>query len=135
MNALSRNLEYALKRYEVPFQLVKGLEFFNRKEVKELCAYLQLAYNTSDSMAFKRIVNLPTRGIGTASLNRLIAYANLTNESYFEAAKKRTKYGTLQQEQKLSSEVCRSDRQTEKMVDEGDDLEIVLSVLIQAPNI
>ena len=55
MNALSRNLERALKRYGVPFQLVRGLEFFNRKEVKDLCAYLQLAHNPSDSVSFRRI--------------------------------------------------------------------------------
>jgi DNA helicase-2/ATP-dependent DNA helicase PcrA len=132
MNALSRNLEYALKRYEVPFQLVKGLEFFNRKEVKDLCAYLQLAYNTSDSMAFKRIVNLPTRGIGIASLNRLIAYANLTNESYFEAARKADEIPglTARAKNSLQKFVGLIDK-LRKMVDEGDDLEIVLSVLIQ----
>ena len=131
MNALSRNLEYALRRYNVPFQLVRGLEFFNRKEVKDLCAYLQLVYNPSDSMAFKRVVNLPARGIGTASLNRLFAHARQNDEPYFETARKPDEIpGVTARARKSIQKFVELIDRLRKSIDDGDDLEVVLSVLI-----
>ncbi len=76
MNALSRNLEHALRRENVPFQLIRGLEFFNRKEVKDVMAYLRLAYNPADTVSFSRIINEPARGIGKTTLNKLAAHAS-----------------------------------------------------------
>ncbi|MCL2349096.1 MAG: UvrD-helicase domain-containing protein [Planctomycetaceae bacterium] len=87
MNALSRNLEHALRRMNVPFQLVRGLEFFNRKEIKDIVAYLQLFYNKSDTVAFLRIINEPRRGIGNTTVARIENHAYRLGLSHFEAAR------------------------------------------------
>ncbi|MDR1383525.1 MAG: UvrD-helicase domain-containing protein [Planctomycetaceae bacterium] len=87
MNAVSRNLEHALRRYSVPFQLVRGLEFFNRKEIKDIVAYLQLLYNRNDTVAFLRIVNEPRRGIGQATLERIGKHAFQIGVSHLDAAR------------------------------------------------
>ncbi|MDR1493037.1 MAG: UvrD-helicase domain-containing protein [Planctomycetaceae bacterium] len=87
MNALSRNLEHALRRHNVPFQLVRGLEFFNRKEIKDIVAYLQLLYNHNDTVAFLRIINEPRRGIGQTTLERIGKHAFQTGVSHLDAAR------------------------------------------------
>ena len=87
MNALSRNLEHAMRRNNVPFQLVRGLEFFNRKEIKDIIAYLQLLYNKSDTVAFLRIINEPRRGIGRTTMERIEEHAFLLGVSHLDAAR------------------------------------------------
>ncbi len=87
MNALSRNLEHAMRRNNVPFQLVRGLEFFNRKEIKDIVAYLQLLYNRSDTIAFLRIINEPRRGIGRTTLERIEEHAYRLGVSHLDAAR------------------------------------------------
>src|SRR5262245_48442020 len=74
-NALSRGLERALRLYNVPYELVGTLEFYERKEVKDLLAYLRVLSNPADAVSFLRIVNTPTRGIGKTTLERLRAWA------------------------------------------------------------
>lgn len=67
INALSRNLEFALRRAKVPFRLVRGLEFYARAEIKDILAYLKLIANPSHDVAFSRIINVPARGIGKST--------------------------------------------------------------------
>lgn len=74
-NALSRGLERALRLYNLPYDLVGTVEFYERKEVKDLLAYLRVLANPADSVAFLRIVNTPTRGIGRTTLERLRTWA------------------------------------------------------------
>jgi DNA helicase-2/ATP-dependent DNA helicase PcrA len=75
INALTRALETAFVKHRVPFQIVKGLAFYERKENRDVLAYLRLLVNPKDDMAFLRIVNEPPRGIGKVSLDRLQEYA------------------------------------------------------------
>jgi len=75
MNALTRSLESAFVKHGVPFQIVKGLAFFDRKENKDILAYLRLIVNPNDPIGFMRIVNEPARGIGKVSLDKLVAFA------------------------------------------------------------
>lgn len=86
MNALTRNLESAFIKQAVPFQIVKGLAFFERKENKDVLAYLRLLVNPADSLSFLRAVNEPARGIGKVSLDHLAAYAELNQIPMLEAA-------------------------------------------------
>jgi DNA helicase-2/ATP-dependent DNA helicase PcrA len=74
--ALSRSLEIALRTAGVPYQLVRGLEFFKRKEIRDVVAWLRLLRNPRDDEAFLRVVNVPPRGIGRLSLERLAAWAD-----------------------------------------------------------
>jgi DNA helicase-2/ATP-dependent DNA helicase PcrA len=75
VNALSRAIELAMRDEGVPYQLVQGLAFFQRKEVKDLLAYLQLLNNPYDDNALLRIINTPVRGIGKTTIERLADHA------------------------------------------------------------
>lgn len=75
MNAQSNALEYALKRNGIPYQVVGGMKFFDRAEVKDMLAYLALINNPSDDLRLRRIINTPARGIGNASVERVQALA------------------------------------------------------------
>jgi DNA helicase-2/ATP-dependent DNA helicase PcrA len=86
INALSRTLESAFVKHGVPFQIVKGLAFYDRKENKDVLAYLRLLVNPQDSVSFHRAVNEPGRGIGKVSLDRLSSYAEKMEISLFAAA-------------------------------------------------
>lgn len=86
INALSRTLETAFLQHRVPFQIVRGLAFYDRKENRDVVAYLRLLVNPKDDVSFLRIVNEPARGIGKVSLQRLQEYASLREMSLYEAA-------------------------------------------------
>ena len=84
-NAQSRALEEALRKGNIPYRIFGGLSFFQRKEVKDLIAYLRLALNPNDEEAFKRVVNYPARGIGATTLQRVIQYASTHGVSAYDA--------------------------------------------------
>lgn len=86
MNALTRGLESAFVRQRVPFQIVRGLAFFDRKENKDVLAYLRLLLNPRDDLSFLRVVNEPARGIGKTSLDRLVEYAGPREMNLLAAA-------------------------------------------------
>ena len=71
-NAQSYTLERAFLQMRVPYQIVGGVRFYDRKEIKDIVAYLKLIYQPNDRMSFSRIANVPTRGIGAASLERFL---------------------------------------------------------------
>ena len=85
-NALSRSLELALRTRGIPYQLVRGLEFFKRREIRDVVAWLRLLRNPRDDEAMLRVVNVPPRGIGRQSLDRLAAWAEDRRMSRLEAA-------------------------------------------------
>ncbi|MBX9679732.1 MAG: UvrD-helicase domain-containing protein [Gemmataceae bacterium] len=87
MNALSRNLESAFVHQRVPFQIVRGLAFFDRKENKDIVAYLRLLLNPRDDISFLRVVNEPARGVGKTSLEHLQDYAEPREIPLLEAAR------------------------------------------------
>jgi DNA helicase-2/ATP-dependent DNA helicase PcrA len=74
-NAQSRVLEDALRRGGIPYRIYGGLKFFDRKEIKDILAYLKIAINPNDSVSFKRIINVPARGIGSATVEKIEQYA------------------------------------------------------------
>jgi DNA helicase-2/ATP-dependent DNA helicase PcrA len=73
-NAQSYTLERAFLQHRVPYQIIGGVRFYDRKEVKDIIAYLRLLYQPSDRMSFSRVVNIPTRGVGTASLEKFFLW-------------------------------------------------------------
>jgi DNA helicase-2/ATP-dependent DNA helicase PcrA len=86
INALSRGLEAAFVNQRVPFQIVKGLAFFDRKENRDVLAYLRLMLNPRDDLSFLRAVNEPSRGVGKVSLEHLREYAEPRELSLLGAA-------------------------------------------------
>jgi DNA helicase-2/ATP-dependent DNA helicase PcrA len=85
-NAQSRIFEEALRKRNIPYRVYGGLSFYQRKEIKDLLAYLRLIINPKDDEAFKRIVNYPARGIGDTTLAKIEAFANSSNKPIFEVA-------------------------------------------------
>lgn len=75
-NAQSRSLEEVFMRYGVPYRIVGGVRFYDRKEIKDILAYVRLIYQIEDRVSFERIINVPTRGIGAVSATRFFAYAD-----------------------------------------------------------
>lgn len=92
-NAQSRIFEEALRKRNIPYRVYGGLSFYQRKEIKDLLAYLRLIVNRKDDEAFKRIVNYPARGIGDTTLAKIEAYATTKNIPIFEAAHNAAMYG------------------------------------------
>ena len=85
-NAQSRALEEELMRRFIPYQIVGGVRFYERREIRDVLAYLRLISNPRDEEAFNRVVNYPKRGIGTVSRSRLTAWARGRGVSLLEAA-------------------------------------------------
>ncbi len=85
INALSRAYEQEFAKYNVPFKVFGGFKFFERKEIKDLLAYLRVINNPFDSEAVTRIVNVPKRGIGAKTVETLEQYANETELSVYDA--------------------------------------------------
>jgi DNA helicase-2/ATP-dependent DNA helicase PcrA len=83
-NAMSRALEDTLVRFELPYQVIGGTKFYDRAEVKDAVAYLNLLLNPADQVSFSRIVNSPRRGIGDTTQGRLASYANTAGLTIWE---------------------------------------------------
>ena len=87
-NSQSRALEEACMAASVPYRIYGGLKFYDRKEIKDIIAYLKLIYNTDDSQSFRRIVNVPKRAIGDTTVKNLQDYADKFDISLFAAAER-----------------------------------------------
>ena len=85
VNAQSRALEETFLRYGVPYRLVGGTRFYQRREIKDIIAYLRLIHNTQDNVSLLRIINVPVRGIGHRTLSQLQSWAKAHNSSFFGA--------------------------------------------------
>ena len=83
-NTQSRVFEEMLIKSGIAYTMVGGTKFYERKEIKDIIAYLRLIYNPHDGLSLERIINVPRRGIGDATLARLQSYANETNQSMFD---------------------------------------------------
>ncbi|HSW57342.1 MAG TPA: UvrD-helicase domain-containing protein [Dehalococcoidales bacterium] len=90
-NAQSRVIEEAFVRYGLPYKLVAGTRFYERREIKDLVAYLRLIQNPLDSVSLLRIINIPGRGIGQATLDQLSAWAGRLGVPLFNALQKLAK--------------------------------------------
>lgn len=83
-NSQSRAIEDALRKRDIPYRIFGGLSFYQRKEIKDVLAYLRLVVNPKDEEALKRIINFPARGIGQSTLDKLLVAANHYGKSIFE---------------------------------------------------
>ena len=87
-NAQSRLLEEKLIQRNIPYKLVGGVNFYQRKEIKDILAYLRTINNGRDDISVKRIINVPKRGIGLTSIDRLMKYSISNGISFYDACKK-----------------------------------------------
>lgn len=93
MNTQSRAIEDILRRENIPYKIIGGLKFYERKEIKDIIAYLRLIQNSSDNLSLKRIINEPKRGIGKTSLEKIEQLASADQTSMYEVIKKADEYG------------------------------------------
>ena len=93
MNTQSRAIEDILRREDVPYKIVGGLKFYERKEIKDTIAYLRLIQNGNDNLSLKRIINEPKRGIGKTSLEKVEQLAEATETSMYDVIKRADEFG------------------------------------------
>ena len=86
-NAQSRAVEDVLVKSDIPYQIIGGTKFYDRKEIKDLLAYLRLITNPHDDISFQRVVNVPKRGIGKTSMEKLQMHAEMNDLSLWDAVK------------------------------------------------
>ncbi len=93
MNAQSRAIEDILRREDIPYKIIGGLKFYERKEIKDIIAYLRLIYNPSDNLSLKRIINEPKRGVGKTSIDNISKLSDSSNISMYEIIKNAADFG------------------------------------------
>lgn len=87
-HSMSRGFEESFSRQDIPYRVIGGTRFYDRKEVKDLLCYMRLIQNPNDNISFRRVINEPKRGIGDKSLEKLDVLAGLTDVSIFEVLEK-----------------------------------------------
>jgi DNA helicase-2/ATP-dependent DNA helicase PcrA len=85
VNSMSRVLEEAFIQNQIPYQIVRGVEFYSRKEIRDMLAYLKILINAQDEVSLLRIINIPARGIGNTTVEKLLAYARGNNLPLYAA--------------------------------------------------
>ena len=93
MNAQSRAIEDILMREGIPYKVIGGLKFNERKEIKDIIAYLRLIHNSADNLSLKRIINEPKRGIGKTSIEQIQEISDKTGNSMYEIIRNAQEYG------------------------------------------
>jgi len=93
MNAQSRAIEDILMREGIPYKVIGGLKFYERKEIKDIIAYLRLIHNSADNLSLKRIINEPKRGIGKTSIEQIQEISDKTGNSMYEIIRNAQEYG------------------------------------------
>ena len=93
MNSQSRAIEDILRREDIPYKIVGGLKFYERKEIKDIIAYLRLVQNQADDLSLQRIINEPKRGIGKTSLDQIEDIGAKAGISMFEVIKRADEFG------------------------------------------
>ncbi len=93
MNAQSRSIEDIFRRENIPYKMIGGLKFYERKEIKDAIAYLRLIHNSADNLSLQRIINEPKRGIGQTSMEKIETIAATNGISMYETIKKAEQFG------------------------------------------
>ena len=93
MNTQSRAIEDILRRENIPYKIIGGLKFYERKEIKDIISYLRLIQNPSDNLSLKRVINEPKRGIGKTSLDKIEEISNNSGVSMYEVIEHADQYG------------------------------------------
>ena len=119
-NAQSRNIEEAMLRENIPYKVIGSFYFYNRKEIKDLIAYLKLIYNNDDDVSLTRIINSPKRGIGAKTIEQLTLKASIAGTSIYNIidSGKELKFKELIEKLKKESETLSLTELVDKVLDE-----------------
>lgn len=118
MNAQSQSIENIMARSGVPYRVIGGMRFFERKEIKDILSYLYVIANPSDSVRLRRIINEPKRGIGETSLQNAAEIANGLGVSLYEVIKNAADYPTIQRASAKLSQFCELIESLREKIDE-----------------
>jgi len=129
-NAQSYTLERAFLRLRVPYKIIGGVRFYDRKEIKDIIAYLRLIYQPQDRMSFSRIVNVPTRGIGAMSLEKFLIWQSDSDMDILAALDKVDQTSTITTRAKIAfSKLGEVLREARSMVETSSPAELIEKVL------
>jgi DNA helicase II / ATP-dependent DNA helicase PcrA len=128
-NAQSRVLEEVMMKANIPYSIVGGIKFYERKEIKDVLAYLRLIVNPHDDLSLTRIINVPKRGIGAATLDKIASYAREHGLSLFGALLEMEEIGLTQRTLKPLSEFVDLVRHLHAMIEYLSAVEITEEVL------
>lgn len=130
MNAQSYTLERSFLRFRIPYQIIGGVRFYDRKEIKDIVAYLRLVYQNRDRMSFSRIVNVPARGIGSTSQEKFLIWQSEGNLDIITALEKVDTCNELTGKARVAlGELGRKLRKLQQMVEKSTPTEIIDKLL------
>lgn len=120
-NAQSRNIEECMLKENIPYKVIGSFYFYNRKEIKDLIAYLRLIYNSDDDVSLTRIINTPKRGIGNKTIEQLNIKASISGNSIYNTidSGKELKFKELIENLKKESETLSLTELVDKVLDES----------------
>lgn len=131
-NAQSYTLERSFLRFHVPYQIIGGVRFYDRKEIKDIVAYLKLIYQPQDRMSFSRIVNVPTRGVGATSLDKFMLWQSDSSFDIITALANVDQTSTITQKAKQALILLGQKlRKLQLMIDTSTPAEIIEELLKQ----
>ncbi|MBS1702323.1 MAG: DNA helicase PcrA [Armatimonadetes bacterium] len=132
-NAQSRVVEEAFLTNRIPHILIGGQRFYERKEIKDMLAYLRLIHNPRDDISFKRIVNVPTRGIGNSAVSLMEDFVSRTGMTFFDAANDQGVQVSMQKKAASSLGVfCDAVREAQELAEQGPITPVLRSILNQS---
>ena len=131
MNAQSRALEEAFMRNQIPYQIIGGVRFFDRKEIKDIIGYLRLIFNSRDDVSFLRVINTPARKIGPATLEILKKYAQNYTLSLYEVLEGVDGMDELNDGKKASLKAFRAIIENLKLVAQNNPISLLIDKLIK----
>lgn len=124
-NGQSRIFEEYLRRYNIPYKVFGGLSFYQRKEVKDMIAYLRVIVNPSDEEALKRVINYPKRGLGKTTIDKLLSIASQTNRRFWDVL---LEFKGSPRVAKKLGEFVRMIKSIQKKLDEKDAFELASEI-------
>ncbi|MBQ3050018.1 MAG: UvrD-helicase domain-containing protein [Oscillospiraceae bacterium] len=129
MNAQSANLERAFIKHSIPHRIVKGQSFFDRKEIRDIIAYLSVVNNPNDALRMERIINEPKRGIGPATISAATEIANTLGLSLFEVLSHSDEYTALERKTNVLSSFTKMIAELAEMAENSPVSEVYDAVL------
>ena len=128
-NSQSRIIEDRLRVGAIPYQIIGGVKFYDRKEIKDIIAYIRFLVNSNDSISFDRIINFPPRGVGNTSVNKINEYYDKDTGSYLEVLNKIDEIKIGQKQKSSIQEFSKLISKLQSKLDQENGSEIVKSLI------
>ena len=128
-NAQSRIIEDKLRRQGIPYHIIGGVKFYERKEIKDLLGYLRVVSNKSDNLSLIRILNFPPRGIGKTSIDKIIQYSKKEKLSMFDALNNINHINIGINQKKTINTFIKEIRKINKMIEKGSIVDIIKQII------